>query len=223
MSTTSERPGLRAPTGGSARAATPEDRPRRRRHPVRWTVIGIGTVVLMVIGVVGGRNLGKNPDPALARSPLLGKPAPQWELPRLDGATLSSAELAGRPYVVNYWASWCVPCRAEAPHLQAFAERHANDGIAIVGIVWNDDADQARRFREEFGLTFPQVTDPGNRTALDYGVFGVPETYVVDSRGIVMAKLIGAVGPTTLDDVLAQVLSGEEYTSENDDYRTRPP
>ncbi|MGH9048228.1 MAG: TlpA family protein disulfide reductase [Acidimicrobiia bacterium] len=199
------------------------DRIDRPRHPVRWTMLGIGAVVLMVIGVVLGRNLGKNTDWSLARSPLLGKPAPQWELPLLDGGTLNSGELAGRPYVVNFWASWCVPCRAEAPHLRAFAESQSEDGIALVGVVWNDDADQARRFREEFGLTFPQVTDPGNRTALNYGVFGVPETYVVDWRGIVMAKLIGAVGPTTLDDVLAQVLSGEEYTSENDDYRTRPP
>lgn len=145
------------------------------------------------------------------------------ELPRLDGGTLSSADLAGRPYVVNFWASWCVPCRSEAPHLQAFAERNAGDGIALVGIVWNDDAANARRFREEFGLTYPQLTDPGNEAALDYGVFGMPETYVVDGRGVVMAKLIGAVGPTTLDDVLVQVLGGEQYTSENDDYRTRPP
>ncbi|MGH9013852.1 MAG: TlpA family protein disulfide reductase [Acidimicrobiia bacterium] len=177
----------------------------------------------MVTGVVLGRNLGQNPDPSLARSPLLEKPAPQFNLPRLDGATLASAELAGRPFVVNFWASWCVPCRADAPHLQAFAERHADDGIALVGIVWNDEAEEARRFRDEFGLTYPQVTDPGNRTALDYGVFGVPETYVVDGRGIVMAKLVGAVQPTTLDDVRAQVLSGQQYTSENDEYRTEPP
>ncbi len=195
----------------------------RRRHPVRWTVGSLGTAVLMVTGVVLGRNLGQNPDPSLARSPLLEKPAPQFNLPRLDGATLASAELAGRPFVVNFWASWCVPCRADAPHLQAFAERHADDGIALVGIVWNDEAEEARRFRDEFGLTYPQVTDPGNRTALDYGVFGVPETYVVDGRGIVMAKLVGAVQPTTLDDVRAQVLSGQQYTSENDEYRTEPP
>ncbi len=201
----------------------PSERPARRRHPIRWAGVGIGVAVVMTIGVVGGLNLGRNPDPSLAPSPLLSEPAPQWELPLLDGDTLSSAELAGRPYVVNFWASWCIPCRAEAPHLQAFAQRHANDGIAIVGIVWNDDADNARRFREEFELTFRQVTDRDGRTALDYGVFGVPETYVVDHRGIVMAKLIGAAGPTTLDDVLAQVLGGDQVTTENDQYRTRPP
>ncbi|MGH9013219.1 MAG: TlpA family protein disulfide reductase [Acidimicrobiia bacterium] len=190
---------------------------------MRWTVGSLGVVVLMTTGVVLGRNLGENPDPSLARSPLLERPAPQFELPRLDDGMLASADFADRPYVVNFWASWCVPCRAEAPHLQAFAERHTDDGIALVGIVWNDDADDARRFRDEFGLTYPQVTDPGNRTALDYGVFGVPETYVVDQRGVVMAKLVGAVGPTTLDDVLAQVLSGEQFTSRNDEYRTEPP
>jgi cytochrome c biogenesis protein CcmG/thiol:disulfide interchange protein DsbE len=211
-------------TQATPAAAAPERRPARRRHPVRWTVVGVGVTVLMVTGVILGRNLGRNPDPSLVRSPLLGKPAPQWELPRLDDdGALSSAQLTGRPYVVNFWASWCVPCRAEAPHLQAFAQRHARDGIALVGIVWSDDAGNARAFREEFGLTYPQLTDPGTRTALDYGVFGVPETYVVDGGGIVMAKLVGAVGPTTLDDVLAQVLSGEEFTSENDQYRRRPP
>lgn len=208
----------------TAAPPAPSERPARRRHPIRWAGIGVGVVIVMTIGVVGGLNLGQNPDPSLAPSPLLSDPAPQWELPRLDGGgTVSSADLAGRPYVVNFWASWCVPCRAEAPHLRAFAERHRDDGITIIGIVWNDDADNARSFREEFGLTFPQVTDPGNRTALEYGVFGVPETYVVDHRGIVMAKLIGAAGPTTLDDVLAQVLGGDQVTSENDQYRTRPP
>ncbi|MBW3645638.1 MAG: TlpA family protein disulfide reductase, partial [Actinobacteria bacterium] len=79
-----------------------------------------------------------------------------------------------------------------------------------------------RAFRDEFGLTFPQAMDPSGRAALDFGVFGIPETYVVDGRGVVMAKLIGAVGPTTLDQVVVQVLQGETFSSKNDQYRTGP-
>ena len=170
--------------------------------------------------LVAGARLGQ--DPTLVQSPLLGKPAPSFELPLLDGGTITSEELVGEPYIVNFWASWCVPCRDEAPILQAFHERWADDGVQLLGVVYQDTESKAAEFRDEFGLTFPQALDPGGRTAIDHGVFGIPETYVVDQRGIVMAKLIGAVGPTTLDDVLAQIRAGETVTDRNDQYRTSP-
>ena len=163
-------------------------------------------------------------DTTLVRSPLIGKPAPEFSLPALDGdgENLGSADFTGRPYVVNFWASWCAPCREEAPALESFYRTWSSQGVGMVGIVYSDSPDEARAFREEFGLTYPQVTDPGGVTAIDFGVFGIPETYVVDERGIVMAKIAGAVSAGTLDEVLARVVAGEVYTSENDRYRTSP-
>lgn len=193
-------------------------RPRRRRRPVHWIAVGSVAVVVLGLLTVFAARIGT--DPTLVESPLLGKPAPSFDLPGLDGGRVRSPDLAGRPYVVNFWASWCVPCRQEAPHLRSFHERWAARGVEVIGIVWNDTESDARRFREEFGLRFPQAVDPGSRAALDFGVFGIPETYVVDGRGVVMAKLVGAVGPTTLDEVLTDVMAGETRTESNEDYRT---
>lgn len=214
--------------GGGPTDPEPHDRPdlpelwsqRPRRRWLRWVV---GTVAVIAIGawaLAAGSRLGE--DPTLVESPLLGKPAPSFELPLLDGGSISSAELDGQPYVVNFWASWCVPCREEAPVLQSFHERWSDRGVVVLGVVYQDTASKAKDFRDEFRLTFPQALDPGGIAALDFGVFGIPETYVVDSRGIVMAKLIGAVGPNTLDIVLTQIEAGQTVTDRNDQYRTGP-
>lgn len=210
------RPGHEAAV--TSAAATP----RRNRHVVRWVAVVVAVGLFVPILFLLGSRVGR--DPRLVRSPLLGKSAPAFDLPRIDGeGRLSSAGLSGRVYVLNFWASWCIPCREETPVLESFYQRWRPQGVELVGILFDDQPDAARAFRQELGGSWPLVDDPGSRTAIDYGVFGVPETYVVDDRGVVMAKLIGAVGPTTLDDVLARLRTGgTPITSENDRYRTRP-
>lgn len=190
------------------------------RYPLRWVALGVGIVAALVVGVLAAVQLG---DPSLADSPLIGKVAPTFDLSSIDGdERVRSADYAGRVYVVNFWASWCVPCREEAPNLQAFYERWSPRGVAVIGIVFNDTEEAAREFRSEFGLTYPQAMDPDFDAGLDFGVAGIPETFVIDERGIVMAKLIGAVGPSTLDDVLQQILAGVEVTDRNDRYQQQP-
>ena len=188
-------------------------------RPWRW--LALGAVVVAVIGftIVAWSRFGT--DASVVDSPLIERPAPEFSLPGLDGGTVSSDDYDERIYVVNFWASWCVPCRAEAPHLEAFYRRWSPQ-VGMVGIVYQDNESDARAFREEFGLTFPQAMDTDGVAAIDFGVFGIPETYVIDARGVVKAKLIGAVGPTTLDDVLAEVVAGDTFTDRNDDYRTNP-
>ncbi|MBA2237652.1 MAG: redoxin domain-containing protein [Lysobacter sp.] len=193
---------------------------RPRRWWLRWVLAGIAGAIVFGWAVISASRLEQ--DPTRVESPLIGKPAPSFLLPMLDGGTVDSVAFSGRIWVVNFWASWCVPCREEAPRLQSFYERWSSRGVGMVGIVYNDSRSAARDFREEFGLTFPQVMDPDGVAAIDFGVFGVPETFVIDEHGVVMAKLIGAVGPTTLDDVLAEVRSGRQVTDENDDYWTGP-
>lgn len=197
--------------------------PRRRpSNPIRWTLLTIGVAIIVLLGVVFGLQLDRGGQ--ITESPLVGKPAPDFDLPGLDGGRVRLADFVGRPVVINFWASWCVPCREEAPRLESFYQRYGAQGVGVIGIVWNDSASAAKRFRAEFGLTFPQATDPGLGAALEYGVRGVPETYVISANGIIMAKVIGAVGPTTLDDILVDVLSGRPRTERNEqDYRTDPP
>ena len=195
---------------------------RARGRRFRWRWVAVTAVVLVVVGwaFVAGRGLGQ--DPRQVRSVLLGKPAPAFRLPTLDGGTVDSAAWRGQIVVVNFWASWCVPCREEAPELQAFAERWDGRGVRLVGIVYNDEESEAAAFRDRYRLTYPQALDPGGRAAIDFGVFGVPETYVIAGDGTVMAKLLGAVDAATLERVVASVDDGRTVTQENDRYRTSP-
>lgn len=183
-------------------------------------VLGVALAVIVSWAFVAARGMGR--DPTLVRSALLGKPAPTFRLPLLGGGEVASADYAGEILVVNFWASWCVPCREEAPELQSFAERWSGRGVNLLGIVFSDTEGEASVFREEFGLSYPQAMDPGGRSLLDFGVFGVPETFVIDRDGTVMAKLIGAVNAATLDRVVASVEAGRSVSSRNDRYRTDP-
>lgn len=193
----------------------------RKRAPVlRWVVVGTALALVVGWSFVAAQSLGR--DPRLVRSPLLGKPAPAIALPVLGGGRVTTADFAGEILVVNFWASWCVPCRQEAPELQSFSQRWSGRGVELLGIVYNDDEDSAAAYTEEFGLTYTQALDSDGLTALDFGVFGIPETYVIDADGIIMAKLIGALSPGTLDEVVAAVLDGETVTRQNDRYRTGP-
>lgn len=190
------------------------------RRTLRWLVIAAGAVAVVPLLFLLGNRLGK--DPTLVRTPLLGKAAPSFDLPRIDApGRVGSDDLAGRLYVINFWASWCVPCREETPVLEEFYRRYRDDGLELVGIGYADTPKDALAFRRELGGSWPIVDDPQGRTALDYGVRGVPETFVVDARGRIMAKLIGAVRPGVLDQVLAQIArTGEAVTAKNDRYRT---
>lgn len=197
--------------------------PRRRRaRPLRWLIVAAGAVLLVPLLFALGSRLGR--DPHLVRSPLLGKPAPAFTLSRIDvPGRLSSADLAGRVYVLNFWASWCIPCQEETAVLEDFYRRWRGRGVEVVGMSYADTVGDARRFRRQFGGSWPLLDDPKGRTGIDYGVAGVPETYVVDDRGIIMAKLVGAVPPGSLDEILADLAAGGgPVYSQNDRYRRSP-
>lgn len=106
---------------------------------------------------------------------------PRFDLPLLEGqGTLDSRTLRGRPVVINYWASWCEPCREEAPHLEAIWQSYRDRGLVVVGVNVQDQATHAREFVEEQDLTFPMVTDHGGELSGRLGLYGLPQTYFVD-------------------------------------------
>jgi cytochrome c biogenesis protein CcmG/thiol:disulfide interchange protein DsbE len=139
-------------------------------------------------------------------SPLLGKPAPPIELLDLDGVPISLAALAGRPTVVNFWASWCEPCKAEFPLLVAAVAAHHDDGLAVLGVIHQDQPDAARRFADDAGATWPQLVDPGDAVYDAYRVPGPPLTAFIDRDGIVRAVSYGALSQASLDAQLATIL-----------------
>ena len=137
----------------------------------------------------------KSDDPSIVPSALVGKPVPQFELPPLEGLDLpglKSADLqGGKVSLVNIWASWCGPCRLEHPVLMELAKR--ND-IFVAGINYKDEPANARRFLSSLGVPYKAVgVDEKGRASIDWGVYGVPETFVVDGKGIIRFKWVGPI------------------------------
>ena len=166
--------------------------------PTPWprrAALAAGVVLLLVAAAFGTR-FGE--DPGLVDSPLIGQTAPTFELEELDeGGVWSSVESDAEVLVVNFWASWCVPCREEHPALTAAARSYERQGVQFVGIVYQDSRDQAREFLDELGRGYPNLLDPDSRTAIDFGVFGIPETFFI-ADGTVVAKVTGAADESLL-------------------------
>lgn len=173
------------------------------KNPVRWAALGIVLGVLLPATVVLGSRLGK--DPSAIRSVVVGKPAGAFEVKTIDGQTIRSEDLAGRPYVLNVWASWCVPCRKEHGALRAFYEKYRGSGVELLGVLYNDEPADARAYMEELGGDWPIVTDPKYKLITDLGVRGPPETFVVDPEGIITVKFTGAVNLQVLEEAMAEI------------------
>ena len=131
---------------------------------------------------------------------------PAFDLPRLDGGSLASESLHGKPQVVNFWASWCIPCREEAKLLQNASKQY--DGrLVVLGIDHQDFRGDARGFVHRYGLTYPSVVDKGDKLYTKYGLTGVPETFCADRSGRVVAHVPGAVTKETLHQCIQDALS----------------
>lgn len=169
---------------------------------LRWLLVPLLVVPLGWLLFTGfGR------DPREVASPLIGTPAPEWTLLTLDGGTLSSSDLAGRPYVLNFWASWCIPaCVDEHPVLTSAHERHGEE-VQIVGVLYQDLPDDAEGFLARYGdAGYPHVIDEAGRLAIDLGVTGPPETFFVDADGIVRDKQFGPLTDALMADRLGTIL-----------------
>jgi cytochrome c biogenesis protein CcmG/thiol:disulfide interchange protein DsbE len=144
-----------------------------------------------------------------ADSPLLGKPAPDVTGETIDGDKVGLAQFRGKWVLVNFFATWCIPCRQEHPDLIRFSNQHRQAGdLEVVGVVYDDSLAAVRDFRRKEGGDWPLLADPNGRIALDFGVSGVPESYLISPDGTVAAKVIGGVQAAALDDLLARVNAG---------------
>jgi cytochrome c biogenesis protein CcmG/thiol:disulfide interchange protein DsbE len=134
-----------------------------------------------------------------------------FALPYLEGdGTVDLADLRGQVVVVNFWASWCLACRDEHPALDAAWDRYRDRGVVFVGVLFEDTVGDGLAFAGELETDWPLVQDPGSGTAIAYGVFGVPETFVISPDGSVAAKLVGAVDYTWLTREIDDALRSPE-------------
>ena len=161
--------------------------------------------VLLVVPLVGLLAVSFKFDPKIVESPLLGKPAPDFMLQDLDGNVVTLSQLRGAPVLINFWSTWCPPCIQEHPLLES-AAAHYRGRVHFLGVIYQDDPGVIARFIAQRGSWGPSLVDPDNRVALAYGVFGPPETFFVDADGKIVDKVIGALEPRYLRDVLEGLL-----------------
>jgi cytochrome c biogenesis protein CcmG/thiol:disulfide interchange protein DsbE len=169
---------------------------------VNRKALGVGLLVVLPLLAVLVLNLGR--DPHTVRSPLIGQTAPPFRLQTVEsGEVVTLDSLRGKPIVMNFWATWCVPCHQEHPALVRAARALGAD-VHFLGVVYEDDPAQVRAFLAERGSAYPSLLDEGGRTAIAYGVAGVPETYFIDAAGRVVDKFQGALDPETLARLIAR-------------------
>ena len=154
-----------------------------RRRLVIFGALGALAALLLVIFY-----LAFGTDPHSVPFGMKGKPAPGFKMVRLDtGEEVSLDQFKGRPVVINFWATWCGPCKAEHPTLHWAYEKY-KDQASFIGIVFEDTEDSTKKFLRENGESFPQLFDRKSTVAVDYAVTGVPETYFIDKNGIIVDK-----------------------------------
>ena len=162
----------------------------------------LGLIALLLYGVRQSDRVDREALP----SPLVGRPAPQFSLPLLHepGREVTSAGLLGEPYLLNVWGSWCPACRVEHPVLERYA---ASGAIRVIGYNWKDEREDALRWLQQFGNPYAMVlVDYEGRSAIDWGIYGAPETFLVDAKGIVRWKYVGPLTDEVIDAELAPLV-----------------
>ena len=162
--------------------------------------------VLLTVPLVVVLALGLQHDPKKIDSPLVGRLAPSFTLVDLEGRSVTLEELRGQPVVLNFWATWCQPCVLEHPTLRAAARRYAGR-VHFLGVIYHDQPEFIEEFVERRGAWGPSLIDPGSRVAIVYGVFGAPETFLIDAEGQVVEKVTGALAPDALSLWLEELLA----------------
>ena len=190
--------------------------PRRALAPrilriAAWTLSVSAVVFLATLELGRSRTEGGSLSVAdyEARAETVDTPAPDFDLPLVEGTgSMRLSGLRGEVVVLNFWASWCAPCRLEAPDLQAAWEDYQDRGVRFVGVDELDDRFAAQGFIREFGITYPSVFDPSGSLADDYAFIGLPATFVIDAHGMIRYRFQGYLNGEILRSSLGEVLDG---------------
>jgi cytochrome c biogenesis protein CcmG/thiol:disulfide interchange protein DsbE len=169
-------------------------------RPLRTRLLVLAALAMMVATLTGACG-GGDTSPGK-----IGQPAPAITATALDGTQVDLASLKGKPVIVNFWASWCVPCREEFPLFQQkLAELGPTDGLEMIGVLYKDEPEMAQRFLSDFGEAWPTVADPEGALADAYRVVAPPQTYFIDADGILQAIHIGQVDDEDFDAQYAKI------------------
>ena len=180
--------------------------------------IKLGLLLLVAGGMVALLAYGFTRDARYIQSPLLASQAPSFALALFDVKTIRLEDFRGKAVLINFWASWCIPCRAEAPALESAWQKHKDQDMVFLGVNIQDKEEDARAFMNEFGITYLNGRDPNGKIAVDYGVWGIPETFFIDPQGSITYKHAGelkaAIIAAKLDDAMRGIISASEGKGE---------
>lgn len=182
--------------GAIADGGTIKDMTDRRR---RLLILALVVLALAALGGLLGWAVANNaPSTAGSGARRVGRPAPDFTITTFDGVRFRLSEQRGKVVVINFWASWCIPCREEAPFLESAWRQYKDKGVVFVGVDIQDTESAARAYIKEFDITYPNGPDVSGEITIDYGVSGIPVTFFVDKEGRVAGRWVGAVGARLL-------------------------
>jgi cytochrome c biogenesis protein CcmG/thiol:disulfide interchange protein DsbE len=171
-----------------------------------WKTLLIPMAVLPLLALFA---FGLTRDPRSIPSPLVGREAPAFSLQLFDGELFTLEAHRGKVVVMNFWSSWCIPaCYNEAPALEAVWQQYRTRGVVLLGVNYQDRERAAREFMARFRHTFPNGPDVGSKVAIEYGVYGVPETFFIDRTGHIAHKHVGEITLETLIQHIERLLNG---------------
>jgi DsbE subfamily thiol:disulfide oxidoreductase len=205
----SEQP---APTPEPTTPALPTKRRLSRRAAVVAFISVIGGLAIIVVGLMELQNRGTEGISGVsvadrqAAAQTENSPAPSFSMETLDGGTVSLDEMRGEIVVINFWATWCGPCRQEAPAFRRLSREYGSQGVRFLGINERDDRASAQAFVREFKLDYPSVFDPAGRLAYDFALYAMPTTFVVDPDGIIRYRFVGYLTEADLRGAIEDLL-----------------
>ena len=177
----------------------------------------IGVMVAAVSALLAVGLLDREPVTGRSGVTRVGKPAEPFTLPLFDGGEFVLAAQRGRPVVINFWASWCPPCREEAPLLESVWRLYGEREVAFVGVNIQDAVEEAAAYLAEFDITYPNGMDADGRITIDYGVIGLPVTFFIDRDGMVRRRWVGPIGEAELLSRVDELVTGAPVPKESAD------